>query len=61
MEGQGYSEFSYHDTNNVSTQICPQGGQLQPPGCDECPDAEERIQGGGGPAAEDTAQHPSQR
>ena len=45
---------------DLSVKIRPQGGQLQPTGCDECSDVEEGIQGRGRPAAEDAAQYPPQ-
>ena len=59
MAGQEYSgcQDCFID---LSVQIRPQGGQLQPPGCDECSDVEEGIQGRGRPATEDAAQYPPQ-
>ena len=58
MAGQGYIESIMIVINCM--QICPQGGQLQPAGCDECSDVKEGLQGRGGPTAEDAAQHPPQ-
>ena len=41
-------------------KVRPEGSQLQPAGRDELPDDQQRLPGGGGATAEDSAQHPQQ-